>query len=307
MSRKNALRAAFLGVAVVLLALAVVREREGLAAAWSSLGWARIGLAGALVLAGLGAQMLSWRALFAGSEVGVLPVRAAGRVYYLGQLGKYLPGSVWAVVAQADLGRDHHVPRARSAVVALAALVVLVVVGVVAGFAGLAAADAQGLATYWWAALAVPAGVVVLAPPVLARLLALAMRVLRRPGPVPTLAPRGIARSAAWALVMWVAFGAHAWVLAAGLVDDGPGLALTVGGAYALAWVVGFLVVLAPAGAGPREVALVLLTASVLDAPDALAVALVSRALMVLGDAAAAAAFARPSRTPPPAPAAGSA
>ncbi|MGJ0223693.1 hypothetical protein ACQUZK_09860, partial [Streptococcus pyogenes] len=88
----------------------------------------------------------------------------------------YLPGSVWAVVAQADLGRDHHVPRARSAVVALAALVVLVVVGVVAGFAGLAAADATGLRTYWWAALAVPAGVVVLTPPVLARLLALAMR-----------------------------------------------------------------------------------------------------------------------------------
>ncbi|MGJ0223704.1 hypothetical protein ACQUZK_09915, partial [Streptococcus pyogenes] len=86
-------------------------------------------------------------------------------------------------------------------------------------------------------------------------------------------------RSAAWALVMWVAFGAHAWVLAAGLVDDGPRLALTVAGAFALAWVVGFLVVLAPAGAGPREVALVLLTASVLDAPDALVLALVSRAL----------------------------
>lgn len=296
MSRKNALRAAFLGLAVVLLVLAVVRERAALADAWSALGWGRVAVSGVLVLLGLGAQMLSWRALFAGSEVGVLPLRTAGRIYYLGQLGKYVPGSVWAVAAQADLGRDHRVPRTRSAVVAVAALVVLLVVGVVVGFLGLALAAPEGLAAYWWAALLVPAGVTVLAPPVLRRLLALAMRVLRRPGTVPALTTGGIVRSASWALVMWLAFGLHAWVLAAGLRPDSTRLALAVVGAYALAWVVGFLVVLAPAGAGAREVALVLLTASVLPGPDALVVALVSRALMVLGDALVASVFARPVR-----------
>jgi uncharacterized membrane protein YbhN (UPF0104 family) len=58
--------------------------------------------------------------------------------------------------------------------------------------------------------------------------------------------------------------------------------------AFALAWVVGLLVVIAPAGAGPREAALVLALAPVLSSADALLVALVSRVLMVVADAGAA-------------------
>lgn len=291
MSRKNAVRVTFLAVALILLVVAVVREREALSDALARMSWGQVAGATALVLVGLAAQMLSWRALFTGSEVGTLPLRAAGRIYFVGQLGKYVPGSVWAVVAQADLGRDHKISRARSAVVALAALVVLVVVGVAVGVVALWAGSGTSIGAYWWTALVAVAGLVVLWPRVLGRLVGIAMRTLRRTGPVPTLTPRGIVRSAAWAVVMWAAFGAHAWLLADGLHDGGWGAAVTLGGAYALAWVVGFVIVIAPAGAGPREVAFVLLAAAVLDRPDALLVALVSRALMVLGDAVAAAAF----------------
>ena len=183
MRRKNAVRAAFLVVALVLLVLTVVRERVALAAAVDRLTWPDLLLSGVLVLVGLGAQMLSWRALFTGSEVGVLRLPVAGRIYYLGQLGKYVPGSVWAVVAQTELGRDHHVSRARSAVVALGALVVLVVVGTVVGVAGLAGGSPGSLRTYWWVLLAVPAGIALLWPPVFARLVALAFRLARRTHP----------------------------------------------------------------------------------------------------------------------------
>ena len=60
-------------------------------------------------------------------------------------------------------------------------------------------------------------------------------------------------------------------------------LLLATGG-YALAWTVGFLFVIAPAGAGVRELALVAALAPVVDRPAALAVALLSRVLMTLGD-----------------------
>lgn len=284
MRRKNAVRAAFLLVALVLLVLTVVRERVALAAAVDRLAWPDLLASALLVLVGLGAQMLSWRALFVGSEVGVLPLPVAGRIYYLGQLGKYVPGSVWAVVAQAELGRDHRVTRARSAVVALGALVVLVVVGTVVGVAGLASGSSGSLRAYWWVLLAVPVGVALLWPPVFARIVQLAFRLARRSGEVPAVAPRGLLRSSGWALVMWLAFGAHAVVLVRGLGQDAPGAVATAVGAFALAWVVGFVVVIAPAGAGPREAALVLALAPVLSTADALVVALVSRVLMVLGD-----------------------
>jgi len=98
---------------------------------------------------------------------------------------------------------------------------------------------------------------------------------------------------------MWLAFGAHAWVLASRLGADGLRDATTVG-AFALAWVVGFLVVIAPAGAGPREAALVLALAPVMDTPDALVLALVSRVLMLVGDGLVAAISAPRRRVAPP-------
>ena len=57
-------------------------------------------------------------------------------------------------------------------------------------------------------------------------------------------------------------------------------------GAYALAWTAGLLVVVAPAGAGVREVALVAALAPVLDRGAGLAVAVLSRVLMTGGDLA---------------------
>ena len=64
--------------------------------------------------------MLVWRALMAG--VGSpLSVGVASRVLFIGQLGKYLPGSVWPVLAQMELASDHKVPRARTAAASVTA------------------------------------------------------------------------------------------------------------------------------------------------------------------------------------------
>ncbi|HEY5516543.1 MAG TPA: lysylphosphatidylglycerol synthase domain-containing protein [Pengzhenrongella sp.] len=294
MRPKTAVRAAFLLLAVSLLVVAVVREGDAILVSFGRLS--PLGVAGSalLVLAALAAQMLSWRALFHGSDAEHLTIRAAGRIYFLGQLGKYVPGSVWAVVAQAELGKDHRVARTQSAVVALGALVVLTVTGSVVGAAGLLVGSVEALTTYWWALLAIPVGAVALWPAVVNRLVLLALRISRRGSSAPALTGTGLLRSALWAVVQWLLFGAHAWLLAIDLGASGPADAATVVGAFALAWVVGFVVVIAPAGAGPREAALVLGLAPVMAAPEGLVLALVSRVLMMVGDGVLAAAFARP-------------
>jgi uncharacterized membrane protein YbhN (UPF0104 family) len=55
-------------------------------------------------------------------------------------------------------------------------------------------------------------------------------------------------------------------------------------GGFAVAWCAGFLLVVAPAGAGVREAALVLVLGGTLARPQAWVVALVSRLLFVVGD-----------------------
>ena len=56
-----------------------------------SFGW--VALAGVLSVLSLVASLLGWRSMLAGLGT-PLPLATAARIYFLGQLGKYVPGSV---------------------------------------------------------------------------------------------------------------------------------------------------------------------------------------------------------------------
>jgi glycosyltransferase 2 family protein len=188
------------------------------------------------------------------------------------------------VLAQTELGRDHGVPRARSAVAALAALLVGLIVGTVVALVPLALSATDAIRTYWYVAFVPIGGLILLSPPVLRRVLQLAFRVTRRPAEETSIKGGALLAGAGWSLVMWLCFGVQAWLIARGLGGGHERLFLLATGAYAVAWVVGFLIIFVPAGAGAREAALVLVLGPSLGHGDALALALVSRVLMLVGD-----------------------
>src|SRR5690606_35487272 len=87
---------------------------DEVAAGFRELTPAMVAASLAAVLGALLGAMLTWRTLLA--DLGTrLPVRSAARVFFVGQLGKYIPGTVWPLIAQMEMGRDLGVPRARSA------------------------------------------------------------------------------------------------------------------------------------------------------------------------------------------------
>ncbi len=280
----RAVRIGFLLLALLLLALAL-RENgdEALAAAKD------VGVAAALgsllaVLLGLLASAMVWRALL--SDLGTaLAVRPALHVFFLGQLGKYVPGSVFAIAAQMELGRSQGAPRSRVGTASLLFMGVLVAAGLLTAAVALPLTSPGALRDYAWVLLLLPVGLVVLHPPVLTRLVAVLLRVLKRDPLERPLSRRGVGAALGWALVMWAAYGVHLWLLVRPQETEGRAdLLLLSLGAYALAWTAGFLFVVAPAGAGVREVALLAALAPVLDEAAALAVAVLSRVLMTLGD-----------------------
>jgi len=280
----RALRYAVLGVALALLALALVRSGPQ---ALEALG--RVGLPAGLgallaVLVGLLASAMVWRSLLA--DLGsALPLRAALQVFFVGQLAKYVPGSVFAVAAQMDLGRAHGVPRSRSGAAGLLFMGVLTAAGLLTAAVVLPLTSPDALRAFFWVLLVLPVGLVCLAPPVLTRLVGLLLRLLRRAPLERPLSLRGVGTALLWAVGMWLAYGVHLWLLVAPLAAErDAGLLLLAVGAYALAWTAGFLFVIAPAGAGVRELALVAALAPVLDRGGALAVAVLSRVLMTVGD-----------------------
>jgi uncharacterized membrane protein YbhN (UPF0104 family) len=281
--RRRLLRAGLVVLAIVFVVLALRGQTDEIADALRRLSVGTIVLAFLAVVAGLLAASLSWRAMLTGLG-SPLPLAVGGRVYLLAQLGKYLPGSLWPVLAQTELGREHDVPRARSAAAAMAVLMVSLVTGTIVGVGCLALSATDAVRTYWYVAAVPLLGVVLLSPPVLSRLLRLAFRVTRRPVADVAVSGSALLVSAAWGFLQWICFGLQIWLLARGLGGGHDRLLLLAVGAFALAWVVGFLVVFVPAGAGAREAVLLLVLGPTLGSANALALALVSRVLMIVGD-----------------------
>lgn len=265
------------------MAAVLLAEGRSILDVTRQLDLALVAAAFALVLVALLANMLSWRALLAGlgSE---LSMRETARVYLPAQLGKYLPGSVWPLLAQMELAKKHAVPRSRSAVAGLAALVVGLIVGAVVAASCLLLSPARDQVGVRWGLLAVPGGLLALHPAVLRWCLSLTSRAIRRETPDVRLPTPAIVRAAGWSLAMWLALGLHLWVLAGDFKSPSIDLLVLSTGTYAAAWVTGLLVVFSPAGAGAREAALVLGLTSTLGRPAALALALVSRGLTLAGD-----------------------
>ncbi len=281
-----AVRALFLALATTLLVWAIVTYRDALASAWSDLGVLAVVGSGVAALVALGLNALSWRAVM--RALGLVATRRdAARVFFLSQAGKYVPGAVWPVVAQSEFARDHGMDRLRAGIGSIAAMLVGVVTAGVVGGVGTILFVPGALATYWWTLPVALALAVLLVPAVLRRVLRLAMRVTRRTGEPPVIATRGLLASAGWSVAMWCVLGVHAWILLRAIAP-GPDAAWPLAtGVFALAWLVGFVVVFAPAGAGAREAALVFLLGAIATAPQAVAFALASRVLMTLADAVA--------------------
>ena len=142
----------------------------GLASQWTAVHAALakldgydVAFAALSVIAGLGGMLMAWRALLAdlGSP---LPVPAAIRVMFIGQLGKYVPGAVWALAAQVELARDYDVPRRRSATASLVGMATTLVVALIAAGVMLPLTSGHAAMRYWWVLAIAPLAAVCLHP-----------------------------------------------------------------------------------------------------------------------------------------------
>jgi hypothetical protein len=207
-------------------------------------------------------------------------------VFFVGQLGKYLPIGVGPVLAQMELSKAHGVSRVQSATASMVVLGLAVPTGGLVAAVTLPFGSPTALGRYGWVLAAVPVSLVLLHPAVLSRLLNRALRLARRnPLPQP-LALRDVVASSGWLVAGYVCYGVGTWCVARDLspaVGQGR-LLLLATGAFALAWTAGFLVLVLPAGAGVREAVIVLAMTPALTGGAATLVAVVVRLLATAAD-----------------------
>lgn len=206
-----------------------------------------------------------------------LPTGQGLAIFFLGQLGKYLPGSVWSIGAQATLARRFDAPVRRTASVGLIFLGVHVATaGLIAATAGLAGWT-DDLLPVWLSWLAIVAIPLSLSPWALNRI---AGRTAGS-GSSPRLSVADAGIVLGLMAVAWVAYGLALVVL---LDDPDAGRLGTVVGAFALAYAVGVVIVFAPAGVGAREAVFVVAAAPSLGVGPAAALAVTARVVHTLAD-----------------------
>jgi glycosyltransferase 2 family protein len=207
--------------------------------------------------------------------------------YFVGEVGKYVPGGIWPVVGRAELVRRGGVSRARSYASVALSLGALYLAGmlVVALLVPVRFASDDGAAALWVLVL-LPVGVLALHPRPLGWVLERAERMV---GSSPSV--RVPPWSASIGLVVryipsWLLVGTATWCVARAF-DRNVGWT-AVAPAAVLSWVVGFVLVPIPGGIGVREAVFVALVGT-LPSGVAATVAVTARLCFVLVDGGGAA------------------
>jgi hypothetical protein len=279
---RTGLQLGFVVAAFVALGWTLRKEWPTIQDSLARLDAATITVVLALGLAVLACSFASWRAVLSGLG-SVVPVLPAARIFFVGQLGKYLPGSLWPLIAQMEFGRAIGLPRTRVVVASLVAIATSVLVGAAVGLCCLPFVEVPvGLRAVSPLLAVVP--LAALHPALLNRVVGLGLRVARRPPLADPLPGRAIAIAAAASACAWAFGGLASWVLATRLGAHGFWIFPLCVAAYALAVTAGLLVVPVPAGAGVREGVFVLFLSLALAAGPAMTVAIVSRLVLTVSD-----------------------
>jgi len=252
--------------------------------------WRRIGASGVIVLATYVLLIEAWRAtLSVWSES--LSFGTAARIWFVSNLGKYVPGKVWQIAAMGTMAQKAGV----SGAAAIGSSLIVNLVSIIAGFAVIAGTSAgkvaeavgardSGLAPHTAetvvVAIAIAGGVaLLLAPVAVPRLAVLAGRVTGRPVPIPSVPARAIWITAGATAAAWVLYGIAFSLFARGVSPRATGNAPSYIAVYTGSYLAGYLALFAPGGIGVREGVLVLAMPpfGLASAADAAVIAVTSR------------------------------
>lgn len=258
------------------------QQWEGASAAHIGLHFAPawLGAATIIVLATYALLVEVWRRVL--SRYGsTIPFSAAARVWFVSNLGKYVPGKVWQVTTMTLMLSQLQVPVATAA----GASAVITIANVLAGFAllvvlGMPAlrAVAGGHDTALIVATLILVIALLAAPFIMRVLSSLASRLFRRPLAL-TVPAGGAWLAVGGCLVAWVLYGFAFQLLVRSILGSASAPWISYVAVYTLSYLIGYLALFAPGGIGPRELSLsyLLITLQIASPPEAAIITIASR------------------------------
>ncbi len=279
---RRTLQAVFV-VAVLAFAARLLVQQWGEVSALGGqldVSWPRVGGSALIVLVSYAVLIATWRATVAawGERI---DLRTAARIWFVSNLGRYVPGKVWQIGAMGLMAQDVGV----SPVAAVGSALVISLVNVLVGFAVVAVTGRALLATALPQAGLVPAALVLLAagvvalPWILPHLMTLVGRLTGRPVTAARLPASAIWIAAGGCAVAWVLYGLAFRELAVALLGPSSGDAASYVAVFTLSYLLGFIALFAPGGIGVREISMaaLLVSSGISGAPAAAVLVIASR------------------------------
>ena len=245
----------------------------------SSIGLANVLLSSLVVLLGLSCTGLIWSTILSslGFRISAIPAQP---VFFIGQLGKYIPGSVWAIGAQAKMAKKWNIPTRATVTSGILFLYINLFSAILLG---LFTATDIWQATEGYEYLQVGAfvlGAIFLTPQAINffgnKVAGNSINI--------ELSARIYMKILLLISFTWTFYGAAIYLLGTSL-DQSSNLTLIYSiSSFAVAYALGLLVIFSPAGVGVREAVLILALTPTLGFEQAAGISLLIRAIHTIAD-----------------------
>jgi hypothetical protein len=268
----------------IFAALVVWYAAQSLTGQWNEVGarlravqpvWTLIAAASVLVLLTYALLIEAWRRVLAAWSAR-LGWPDAARIWLASNLGKYVPGKVWSILAMGALARERGVSplAAGGSAVLMQAMAVATCAAVAVAFGAAAIQSPWSRA----AAAVVIVAAIFLAPRLVSPAFAAARAITGRDFATPPVPGRAVSIAATSTLLVWLVSGIAFRMIANAFGVTRGDLASYIS-VYAASYLAGFVALFAPGGIGVREGALVatMQRAGLASAPEAAVIALASR------------------------------
>lgn len=258
--RAKAWRIAFAILAVLAVGLAgreILEQWRAFRASGAQLEprWHVIGASSLIVLAAYAVLVETWRRTVRAWDAELSWFDAA-RIWFISNLGRYLPGKIWQIGAMGVMAQE----RGVSVVAATGSALVINLVNLLAGFGLVLVTGAEFFhartASVTLAVILV-AGIV-LAPRIVPVAARVAGRLLRRPLDVPRLPDSAVWLASVGCLLAWILYGIAFRIFVAGVLGAAPGSTASYVAAFTGSYLAGYIALFAPGGIGVREKSLML-------------------------------------------------
>lgn len=260
----TARRSLLLVAQFVAAAIVVYFVGRAIAAQWDSFRaqplearpvWWAVIVSGLIVLLAYVLLVQTWRVLLDTAGQGLSFWRAA-RIWTISNLWRYVPGKVWQIPAMSGLARQANV----SAAAAAGSAVLSTVLNIASGLAIVLALGWRWVDTISPGARAIAIALIVLAaiglvalPFVLSRFSSWVARLSGRDVQLAAPPVRTVLLATLGNVTAWVLYGIAFMWMVRGVIGDAPGATWQYIAVYTASYVVGYLILIAPGGIGPRE------------------------------------------------------